>query len=296
MTVILPANLFAKRIVSQLKTKHYDVILISTRLKDFKLKNKIQSHQVVHYIGSPTVSVLGILTLLRFRLWNKKIVVSWIGYDIRRVTDIFFWKVLSRIFRNLIDVNITEDTKAIEKLQSIGIHTTLQPPPIYQIFPLKKLPNEKKVAVYLPDHKDIDFDFYQGPLIKKLVDDFPNIAFIITGNSGRYFKNNKNVTCIKWTENIEKIYEEVITVIRLPKEDTTGATIIETLSMGRNMIASSTNFPYCNIVTNYLELENSLMKIIKNPTLNIEGSRYVHTHYDNDKLTDRLISIYNSLI
>ena len=132
-------------------------------------------------------------------------------------------------------------------------------------------------------------------MIKKLIDEFLDVDFIITGNSGKYFPNKKNVQCIQWAENMEEIYKKVLAVIRLPIKDTTGVTIIETLSMGRTMIASATTFPYCKIVKNYQDLKLHLKEVLQNPTLNIKGSEYVHQTYDNEKLTNELIAIYNNL-
>ena len=292
---IIPSNIFSIRIKEELEKKNLDVKIISTSIKDFNFKKKIQNYSIIHYVGSPTVSIIGIISLIRFRLWGKKIVVSWIGFDVRRASQKFYWKILTLIFKNLIHINITEDENAVNLLKKASVFATIQSPPLYLIFSLHPLPKNKKIAVYLPDKLEDDFNFYQGNLIKKLVEDFPNLQFIIIANSGRHFIKNKNVQSIKWTNNMKKIYEDVISVIRLPKKDTTGSTIIETLSMGRTMLASATNFPFCNVVKNYDDLRNHLVKIIENPVLNKKGSDYVHQNYNNDVLAEQLIKIYRDL-
>jgi len=295
LVAILPSSFFAKKIAKELRKKNEDILLITTSLRNFRFKKKIKSHNVIHFIGSPTVTIIGILALIRFKAWHKKIVVSWIGFDVRRVKNNFFWRLTTKIFKNFIDVNITEDEEAVNNLRKANVIAKVQQPPIYTIYNIHDLPKEKKIAVYLPDKLKEDFDFYQGNIIKKLIEEFPNEDFIITGNSGRYFLNKENVECIKWAENMEDIYKQVLAVIRLPIEDTTGATIIETLSMGRTMIASATTFPYCKIVKNYEDLKLHLEGVLKNPTLNIKGSEYVHKIYNNEKLTNELITIYDNL-
>lgn len=295
LVAILPSNFFAKKIVKELRKKNEDVILITTSLRDFRFKKKIKSHNVIHFIGSPTVTIIGILALTRFKVWRKKIIVSWIGFDVRRVKHNIFWRLTTKIFKNLIDVNITEDEEAVNNLRKANVIAEIKQPPIYSIYNIHDLPKEKKIAVYLPDKLKKDFDLYQGNLIKKLIEEFPHVDFIITRNSGRYFSSRKNVECIKWAENMEDIYKQVLAVIRLPIEDTTGVTIIETLSMGRTMIASATTFPYCKIVKNYEDLKLHLIEVLQNPTLNTKGSEYVHKIYDNDKFTNELITIYNNL-
>ncbi|MBI3622784.1 hypothetical protein HY212_01720 [Candidatus Pacearchaeota archaeon] len=295
MIAVTGGTVFGGRVVTELKKKNIDAVLITSSLRDIHFKKKMIAHHIIHFIGSPTVTLVGILALIRFRIWHKKIVVSWIGFDVRRATGNMFWKLTSRIFDALIDVNITDDNNMVKELDNIGINAKAQPIPIYSIYEIKELHKEKKVAVYLPDKLPVDFNFYQGSIIKKLVNLFPNVEFLITRNSGSYF-NEKNVKCFKWIENMEEIYAQVIAVIRLPIHDATGATIIEALSMGRTVIASATDFPYCKIVKNFEDAKKYLSEVIANPSLNVEGSVYVHKKYNNSKFADALIQIYKNLL
>jgi len=66
--------------------------------------------------------------------------------------------------------------------------------------------------------------------------------------------------------------------------------------MGRNMIASGMDFPYCKITNNYEELKNHVKSIINNSILNVDGSEYVHKKYNNTKFSNALIEVYNSLL
>jgi len=122
------------------------------------------------------------------------------------------------------------------------------------------------------------------------------LNLLLQKNSGKHFVGKKNVKCVKWVENMEDVYSQVRAVIRLPLHDATGATIIETLSMGRTMIASATDFPHCKIVHNFDDAKKFLREALDNPILNTEGSDYVHKYYDNSKLTDELINICKKLV
>ncbi len=225
---------------------------------------------------------------------EKKIIVSWIGFDIRRVKDNLFWRLTSKFLLKFIDANITDDEFVSQELNELGISVRKQPLPVYSLFPFQKLEDWNHVLIYLPDFQLKDFKFYQGNLIKKLVRDFPNVKFLITRNSGKYFQDDKNVECISWIENMHEVYEKSLAVIRLPMHDATGATIIETLSIGRTMIASNTNFPFCEKITNYDELQTCLKHIIENPKSNFDGSEYVHNNYNNSNLAEKLLQLcYN---
>ena len=296
MIAELGGGIFSKRIVEEVTKKNIPIKLITTSLKDLKFKNKIKSFPVIHFTGSPTVTFPGIFSLIRFRLWGKKIVVSWMGFDIRRVRRNFFWRSTSRVLLGMIDVHVTDDEYVAEELKQVGIPARVQPMPIYLIYSLTKLPEKKKIVVYLPDPTIRDFKIYQGSMIRKLVKEFSNVEFLITSNSGKFFQKDDNVECVLWTDNMKEIYENSIAVIRLPVHDATGATIIETLSMGRTMIASATKFPFCKIVNNYEDLKNHLENVIANPILDEDASKYVHETYNNGQLADEFINICKKLV
>jgi hypothetical protein len=294
MIAVIGSPHFGKIMVEELNSNNVNSILITPSLRNIKFRQKLDKHEIIHYLGSPTVTIIGILTLLRFKFWKKKIVVNWIGFDIRRVNTSLFWRFTTKMFSPLIEFHFTEDTESQNELTKINVKSQNLPPPIYKIYSVRDLPKNNKVAVYLPDDTIDDFNFYQGNIIKKLVSDFPNIPFIITRNSGKYF-SEKNVTCISFAKNMAEIYEQVVTVIRLPIKDATGVTIIETLSMGREMIASSTTFPFCKIVNSYDDLYKHLLNILKNPTLQNDASEFIHKNYNNKKFVNQLISIYDSI-
>jgi len=261
MVVLLGAKYPGNKIVQRLKQKNINAIFVSPSLHDRKFKNKIASHKVIHYIGSPTVSFHGLLTLFRFKLWKKKILVTWRGSDILIAHKNIVYRFLTRKFQFLVDMNTTLSQKMVDELNNIGIDAKLQPNPVFTLFNIQELPNEKKIAVYLPDKSDYRWNFYQGDLIKKLVLEFPNIEFIIIGNKGKRF-TEKNVKCFEWVENMENIYKQVRILIRLPLHDGLSNSILEATSMGRPVIASAVNFSFCKNAKSYQELKIFLMEFL----------------------------------
>jgi len=294
MIAILGAERPGNKIVNRLKSKKIDAIVITPSLHDINFKKKIKKHDIIHFIGSPTVTFHGLLTLFRFKLWKKKIVVTWRGSDVLMAKTKSFYRFSSKFFQSLIDVNNALAPHLIEELEKIGVKTKLQPNPTFKLFKIRDLPNEKRFAVYLPDKMGYQWEFFQGSIIKKIVKEFPDIEFIITANSGKNFPE-KNVKCLDWVEDMEEVYSNVLGVIRLPKHDGLSNTILEATSMGRIVIASSVNFSFCKIAKNYEEVKNHIKEILKNPVLNVEGSKYIHKNYDIEKITSELITIYDEL-
>lgn len=62
---------FGKRIVEALNGK-IDSVFLYTSLHDLRFRKKIEKIDIIHFIGSPTVSLHGVLTLLRLKSWEKK--------------------------------------------------------------------------------------------------------------------------------------------------------------------------------------------------------------------------------
>ncbi len=290
---IIGVTNFGKRLESQLNNKNVESLFISELLRDIDFK-KLKSYSIIHFIWSPTLSVRGFLTLIRLKLMHKKIVVSWIGTDVLYANSRLLSRVITKISQSMIDINLVVSENLKKELNQIGIKAKLQPLPVFLLYKINEIPNQKRVSVYLPDKNKRDWSFYQGDIIKKLVKSFPDVEFIIVPNTGKNF-SEKNVKCIKWTDSMEEIYSQVMATIRLPIHDGLSNTILEVLSLGRTMITSPVDFPYCKIATNFEEAKGHLQNVIENPSINIEASEFVHKNYNLAKFTDELIEIYDNI-
>jgi len=285
---------FAKRIVNELKKIQIEANYSSLPRNISNLKSKFRPYAITHFVGSPTVSK-DLVKLFFLKLYGKKIVVNWIGYDVRRIKKSRLRKIMGLIGNLFTDVNIATAENLTNDLNKNGIQTRFQPIPVYSIYQLENLPDEKRVAVYLPDNYLNISEFYQGSIVKKLVNAFPEIEFLILKNSGKTF-SKPNVKCFEWCGDMEKIYRQVKVVIRLPLEDGTSGTVIEALSMGRYVIASNTLLPYCELIHSYEEAKIALARAIEKTKANEKGSEYVKENFSSQKLSNDLIDIYNSII
>ncbi len=294
MVIILGSPRAAPRLVKHMKNYGINAVYTSPSLRDINFKKKIRSHKVIHYIGSPTVTLHGILTLLRFKIWKKKVIVSWRGTDVVIANKKIIFRILTRIFQSFIDYNSALAPHLVAELEQIGVKTVVTPIPTFSLYKIRELPSQKKVAVYLPDKFSYQWDWFQGNLIKKIIKEFPDVEFIITANSGKNF-SEKNVRCIDWTEKMEEVYAQVQAVIRLPFHDGLSCTILETVSMGRKMIAWNVVFPFCKVAKNYEDVKKYLKEVLENPILDVNNSQYVHKKYEKEKITQDLIAVYNKL-
>jgi hypothetical protein len=293
MIAITGNEFFAKRIANELKQNQIKANFVSLPKNINNLKSTFNSYSIIHFVGSPTVS-RDLAKLFFLKLYGKKILVNWIGYDVRRIKNSRLRKIMVLIGNHFTDINIANAENLVDDLKKNGIQAQFQLIPVHSIYPIQDLPKEKRVAVYLPDNYPHFAEFYQESIIKKLVNDFPEIEFLILKNSGKTF-SEPNVKCFAWCEDMEKIYKQVKVVIRLPIEDGTSGIIIETLSMGRYMIASNTFLPYCEVIHNYEEAKNALKRTIEKTTVNEKGSTHIKKNFSSIKLVNDLIKIYDKL-
>ena len=293
MIGIMGNKFFAERIISALEDNKKAVFL-SPSLHDLNFGKKTKNVKLIHYIGSPTVTLHGVLTLLRLKILGKKIVVHWIGADSWLATNKTIPKIFSKTLKKLISKHIAIEKNLSKRIETIGINNQICPLPVATHFKLQPMPKIKQFLVYLPDHNEYYWERFNGELIKKIVQEFPLINFIILRNSGKYF-DNTNVKCIEWTDDMENIYKSVLGMIRITKHDGQPGTIIEALSMGRHYIFSQ-DFPYCKKAENFNELKDAIKEILENPTLNEEGAKYVNKEYSVKKIANDIQKIYNEII
>jgi len=292
MIGIMGNDFFGKRIVNILNEKNSAVFLYPS-LKDFGYGKKIERVKIIHYIGSPTVSFHGVLTLIRLRIYGKKIIVHWIGADSWMAGNNFFPKIFTKLLKNQISLHIAIEKALSKRIEKLGIDNIIHPLPVASHYKIEPLPKKKSVLVYAPDMTEYYWTRFNGDMIKKIVNEFKDTHFIIVRNSGKYF-DEPNTECHEWIENMEEIYKKIIVVVRISTHDGQPGTIIESLSMGRHFIFSQ-EFPFCKKATNYEEVKNALKEILDEPKLNVEGAKFVNDEYSAEKIALGLEEIYKKL-
>lgn len=290
MIGIMGNDFFGKRIVDAL-SKKISVVFLYTSLKDVTFQKKIKDVKIIHYIGSPTVSFHGVLTLIRLRIYGKKIIAHWIGADSWMAENLFFPRIFTKLFKNQISLHVAIEKELLKRIEKIGINATIiHPLPVASHYEVEPLPSKKQVLVYAPDMNEYYWNRFNGELIKKIVKEFSDVHFIIVRNSGKHF-DEPNVECHEWIDDMKEIYQKTIVMIRISTHDGHPSVIREALSMGRHVIYSEKS-PFCKKATNFDELKNALKEILDEPKLNIEGSKFVNEEFSIEKIAAGLEKIY----
>ena len=288
MIGIIGGEVFAKILIQELE-KSVDIKLVSTDLRDPELAKKAKDCDIIHYIFSPIVTLGGLRTVQKLKKMKKKIIVHWIGTDVHNAITDRKSKFIAKKYKHLVDVHLAVHSRLVKELDSIGINCEELPLPVFRLYQLHPLPAKKRVLVYLPDLRS---DFFGKEIVEKLFDAFPELDFIVLPNSGKY--NKKNVTCMAWVDDMEKIYRDTAVLIRLPVHDGLPNSVIEALSMGRYVIYSY-DFPYCDHASSFEEVRGKLVHLLQRSSSNKEGSDYVCRVYNKNEIIERLIHVYQHM-
>lgn len=156
------------------------------------------------------------------------------------------------------------------------------------------LPTRFSVLTYVGAY---DEELYGMDWIVACAEALPEISFRVAGISASRFAVPENITFLGWTEKMESEIRNCTVFLRLTRHDGMGHTVLEALGLGRWVIRTN-EMPGTFHVTNELtviELLRDLADKFNRGELkeNHEGHQYVQTHFNRDKVTEKLESMLN---
>lgn len=122
------------------------------------------------------------------------------------------------------------------ELESVGIQATtaLLPPSNHAPTEAPRLPSTFAILTYLPAAR---FEFYGGPTILEVASRLPEARFDVVGNTGEEAGPAiSNVRWLGWVTDMQRHYEKASVVVRIPRHDGFGNTVIEGLFNARHVI------------------------------------------------------------
>lgn len=220
------------------------------------------------------------------KIFNKRTVSHWIGTDVLLAKEN---KNLNKVLK-YIDCNLTCSPVLKEELKEIGIDAIEMPiVPNWNDTNYSKLPIKHSVLIYMPEKKE---GFYGLEYVKCAAEAYPELKFYIVANDNDIL-NLKNVKFLGRLshEEMEKLYDKITILLRMPKHDGLSLMLLEALIKGKEVIYSY-KFPYTQYATSKEEVNNKISKIIqKQPEFNKLGHQYVLKNYDINNIKENLKKI-----
>src|SRR5690606_14952964 len=168
------------------------------------------------------------------------------------------------------------------ELNSLGITSEILPlVKLKFINEIPPLPAKFTVLAYIPEKS---WDYYNGDIILKLAENFPDIDFHIVASGERYI-NLKNVFMHGFIEDLTPFYKSCSALIRLTVHDGLPKMVLEALSFGRQVLWSGA-LPHCFKTATLEECINVLVILKENPEVNSDGKKYVEKNFNPEIISE----------
>lgn len=194
------------------------------------------------------------------------------------------------------DLHIADAPWLVTELQSIGVSAVAaQVPQSYLAPPVAPpLPSEFSVLTYLAASR---FDFYGGATILEAARRLPGVRFDVVGSQGDIAPSAPdNVRWQGWVGDMAARYASATVVVRIPRHDGFGATVIEGLLNARHVIYTH-EVPFVRTVSppsteNLAEALAELLDAHASGRLgpNLAGRAYALEEFNEAALVGRLIA------
>ena len=192
------------------------------------------------------------------------------------------------------DLHVADAPWLASELQTVGIAATVVPVPQPYPSPAEPspMPATFRALTYLPGDR---FDFYGGEAVMEAARRLPEVAFDVVGPKGTQEHGAPpNVKWHGWVSPMAEMYARTTVVIRIPRHDGMGATVIEGLLNGRHVIYSY-QLPFVRSVSpadaDALTAEIARLRDahrLGTLALNLDGRAWALDEFDEMRLTNRL--------
>jgi hypothetical protein len=239
---------------------------------------------------------------LKSKYPHIKIVNTWVGTDL--LNTLSFVRARPKCKKCLlksIDVHVVDDVGFAKELKDwLGVESVYFVPSIPDPMPLRPLPTEFAVGVYIPPHRK---DFYGYPIIVEAAKQLFDVPFyIFAWNNTDKEKTPPplpNVHFIGFVEGDEKLdwFGRCSANITIPMHGGVSLTLIEFMQMGRRCV-SNKKLPYAYYVEE-TEMPNGIVErlkeIMKFKEPDEEASKHYREEYSPKKVVEHVKPVLEAL-
>lgn len=228
------------------------------------------------------------------KLLGKKVVYHWAGTDVLNYLHHPEWL---KKWHPKVDIHLAYAPNLQKELATLGVESK-----VFTIVPKLKLepasmPENHAILLCIPDDKPGLAEFYGYEEMKKVIEAFPNLEFVVVRSSHpeKYqYKNVRHMGVLTW-EEMEDIYNKISIVIRYPEHDGLSLLLMEATIKGKYILYRH-ELPHTIHITSCEEICAALRTLINTPpTVNIEACEYGVKTYNQDKCLVEVTEILESL-
>jgi hypothetical protein len=238
-------------------------------------------------------------SLLRRLLPGASACHYWLGTDVMDTVNeaqagTLRWRAVSATQD---DLHLADAPWLSDELRSVGIQATTahlpKPNPAPPAAP--PLSSQFSVLTYLPGHR---FDFYGGETTLEVARRLPDIRFDVVGRQTAAARSAPpNIRWHGWVADMTKHYADTTVVVRIPRHDGLGETVVEGLLNARHVVYTY-QVPFVRQVSpatpdTLVSALEEFQDAYANGRLglNLAGRAYALKEFDEARLADHVIAL-----
>lgn len=200
------------------------------------------------------------------------------------------------------DLHLADAPWLVSELESVGIHAVNAHVPVAHRAPVSPppLPAEFGVLTYLATSR---FEFYGGDVILEAARRLPDVRFDVVGTTGMSDRQSPpNVRWHGWVTDMPRYYANATVVVRIPRHDGLGETVVEGLLNARHVLYTH-EIPHVRTVwPATAETVVAALAALRDDHLahrlepNLAGRAYALEAFDEARLTGRLAALLRERI
>lgn len=246
----------------------------------------------IHHVGGPWDKKIA----LKMGLARRPVVWHWIGSDwvnYRELQGTLNQWICRRAVHRRAAVHLADSPQLAQELRADRIEAQVVRllPATIEAQPIP-LPDRFAVLSYWSDAR---FEFYGGPIVMQLAEEFSDVAFHIVGATGQNVNAPDNVRFHGFVSDLSDIYRQSSVLIRLPEHDSLSAMVLEMLARGRYAIYNKP-LEGCEPARSIEDVRAALERIRIQSTPNLTGARIVREQFSLDREAQTLRRIYDQLL
>ena len=229
--------------------------------------------------------------LWRARMLGVQIVRYWVGSDCLWARFHAPSRRFAQALGHLGVLNLAVADHLVEELASIGVQAQTVPVIAANISANAEpqpLPKEFTVLCYLPTRRR---EFYGGSVVDQLIEDLPEVRFIILGDQETDYRRFGNVESLGFVDDLGRTIGRCTVLVRPTRHDGMPRMILEMLSHGRHAIASHP-YPHFFHAGDATGIKTILRRLRHRCEFNLAGRQWVCGHFETGRtaavLRDRM--------
>jgi hypothetical protein len=228
----------------------------------------------------------------------------WLGTDVLNTVEEFEAGTIRRgpLASSRDDLHLADAQWLADELATVGLQASVAhvPQPYRSPETVPPMPDEFRVLTYLSADR---FEFYGGDAILEVARRMPDVRFDVVGRpDDPTGAGLPNIQWHGWVADMQPFYADATVVVRIPRHDGLGATVIEALLNARHVVYTH-EVPFVRTIASptadeLFDALDALRLASSEGRLgpNLEGRDYASTTFEETTLVDGLLTRLRSAL